>query len=163
MRGLVIRDTFRAVLRTEPPDGANMITARYVLSIKLDEDNEDTYKARYVVVGHLDITKNYLINGAQTIQCISCSHNSGCGEDQKVSRIRAVDVKIAYLQSDKLFIRKIFITYTAHEFELSAEECLELLKPIYSLADSGDEWHRTLDDNVQFDLKMNPTIIDPSL
>ena len=40
---------------------------------------------------------------------------------------------------------------------------MELLKLIFGLADSGDEWHRTLDDHVQIDLKMTPNIIDPSL
>ena len=49
------------------------------------------------------------------------------------------------------------------EFELSAEDCLELLKPVFDLAESGDEWHITLDYHVQIDLKMTPTIIHPSL
>ena len=49
------------------------------------------------------------------------------------------------------------------EFELSPEESMELLKPIYSLADSGDEWHRALDNHVQIDLKIVLTIIYPSL
>ena len=47
--------------------------------------------------------------------------------------------------------------------KLSPEECLELLKPIYDLADSGDEWHRTLDDHAQINSNMTPTIVDPSL
>ena len=66
-------------------------------------------------------------------------------------RIWVVDVKLTYLQSDKPLMRKIFITNPAPEFDLSHEECLELLKPIYGLADSGDELHRTLDDYVQID------------
>ena len=41
IRDLVNRGTFRAVLRTELPDGANLITARYVLAIKSDEDKEE--------------------------------------------------------------------------------------------------------------------------
>ena len=52
---------------------------------------------------------------------------------------------------------------SAPEFELSPEEFLELLKPIYGLVDSGDEWHRTLDDHEQMYLQMIPTIIDSSL
>ena len=48
------------------------------------------------------------------------------------------------------------------EFDLSPEECLKLLKLIYGLTDSEDELHRTLDDHVQIDLKMIPTIIDLS-
>ena len=48
------------------------------------------------------------------------------------------------------------------EFELFAEKCLESLKPIYSLASSGDEWHQTRDDHVKIDPKMTATIIDSS-
>ena len=77
--------------------------------------------------------------------------------------IWVVDVKLEYFQPDNPLIREIFIMNPPHEFYLSPEECLIFLKPIYRLADLGDEWHRTLDDHVQFDLKMTPTIIGPSL
>ena len=40
---------------------------------------------------------------------------------------------------------------------------MDLLNPIYRFADSEDEWHRTLDCQVQIDLKMIPTIVDPFL
>ena len=40
---------------------------------------------------------------------------------------------------------------------------MEILKPTYGLADSGDEQHRILDDHIKIDLKMTPTIIDLSL
>ena len=90
------------------------------------------------------------------------SHNPSCCENQKF-HIWVVDVKLSYLQSDKQLIRKMFITNPAPELELSPEECLELLKPIYGLVDSGDEWNQTLDDHLQIDLKMTSTIIDPSL
>ena len=48
IRDLINRGTFRSVLRAELPDGANLITARYVLAIKSDEDKEERYKERYV-------------------------------------------------------------------------------------------------------------------
>ena len=40
------RGTFRAVLRTEIPDGATLITAKYVLSIKSDEDKKRTIQGK---------------------------------------------------------------------------------------------------------------------
>ena len=106
--------------------------------------------------------KDYLVHGAQTVRCVSVRTVLFVAKI-KGFRIRVVDVKLAYLQSDKLLIRKIFITNPVPLFELSPEECLELFKQIYGLADSGDEWHRTLDDHGQIDLKMIPTTIDPSL
>ena len=65
------RGIFQAVLRTELSDDASLITTRYVIFIKSDEDKEERYKARYVSGGHLDIMKDYLIHDAQTIKCVS--------------------------------------------------------------------------------------------
>ena len=82
---------------------------------------------------------------------------------EKGFRLWFVEVKLAYVQSEKSLIRKIFITNPAPELDLSPHEYLELLKPTCGLADSGDQWHKTLDDHIQIDLEMTPTIIDPSL
>ena len=71
IRDLVNGGTFRAVFRAELPDGTNLITTRHALAIKSDEDKEERYKTRYVVSGHLEIMKDYLVYGAQTIQCVS--------------------------------------------------------------------------------------------
>ena len=41
IRDLVSRGKFKAVIRTELPDSANMITARYVMATKSKEDKVD--------------------------------------------------------------------------------------------------------------------------
>ena len=82
IRDLVNRGTFGTVLKTELPYGANLITARHVISIKSDEDKEERYKARYVFGGHLDIMKYYLVHGANYSMRIS-SHNPSCCENQR--------------------------------------------------------------------------------
>ena len=95
MRDLINRGTFRAVLRTEMPDGANLITARYVPAIKSDEDEEERYKERCVTGGHLDIVKDYLVHGAYSIQCVSVRIILVAA---KIKGLRIwVDVKLAYL------------------------------------------------------------------
>ena len=71
IRFLVYKNKFRAMLRTELPDGANLITAIYVHAIKSDKDKEERYKARYVSGRDLDIIKDYLAYGVHTIQCAS--------------------------------------------------------------------------------------------
>ena len=108
IRDLVNKDAFRAVLRTQLPDGENLITARYVFAIKSDEDKEERYKARYVAGGHLDIMKDYLVYDAQTIQCVSVRIILVVAKI-KGFRIWVVDGKLAYLQYDEPLIRKIFI------------------------------------------------------
>ena len=59
------------MVRTELPEEASLITAKRVLAIKLAENKKERYKARYIARGHLDIMKDYLFHGAQTIQCVS--------------------------------------------------------------------------------------------
>ena len=51
IRDLINRGTFRAVLRIELHECENMITTRYVLRIKSNEDKEERYKAIYVASG----------------------------------------------------------------------------------------------------------------
>ena len=105
-----------------------MITARYVLAIKSSKDKEKKYKARYVAEGHLGIMKNYLIQGAQAIQCVSVRIQLVIAKAKRF-RVWVVDVKLAYRQTDKPLIRKVFIMNSASELNLSPQECLELLKP----------------------------------
>ena len=120
IRDLINTVTFRAALRDELSDGANLITVRYVLAIKSDDDKEERYKARYDASGHLSIMKDYLFHGAQTIQCVSVRIIIVVAKI-KGSRIWGFGVKLAYLQSDKPLIRRGLITNLAPEFELSSE------------------------------------------
>ena len=120
MRDLINRGTFRADLITRLTDVANLITARYVLAIKSEEDKEERYKERYVTGRHFDIMKDYLVHEAQTVQCVSVRIILVVTKI-KGFRIWVVDIKLAYLQSDKLIIRKIFITNPAPGLELSPE------------------------------------------
>ena len=50
MRDLTKRITFRASLKPELPDGENLITAGYILSIESEEDKEERYRANHVAV-----------------------------------------------------------------------------------------------------------------
>ena len=97
--------------------------------------------------GHWDIMKGYLVHGSKSIQCVSVCIILVVAKLKRF-RIWVLDLKFAYLQSEKLLIRKIVITNPAPVFELSPEECLELLKLIYGPADSGDQWYLKLDYSV---------------
>ena len=82
---LVNRCTFRAVFIAELPDGANLITVRYVVSIKSDEYKEERYKARYISGAHLDIMRD-LPNVWRTNHTMRIgSYNPSCREDQRFS------------------------------------------------------------------------------
>ena len=159
---LLKRGTFKVILRSELPNGANAITARFVLAIKSNADEKVKYKARYVMGGHRDKMKNFLVHGAQTFQPSSArlllALSSIHGFD-----VWSTDVKLAYLRSSEPLTRRVFDKNTAPEFELEPEQCFELLRPLYGLSDAGELWHLTLHKNLTNDLDMKQTYTDASL
>ena len=64
VRDLSKRGTFKVLLKKELPDGANALTARFVLAIKSNADGETKYKSRYIIGGHRDVLKHFMVHGA---------------------------------------------------------------------------------------------------
>ena len=162
VRDLLRRGTFKVVLKEELPDGANALTARFVLAIKSNADGKIKYKARYVIGGHRDKLKHYMVHGAQTLQASSARLllSLAAAFDFEVW---TSDVKLAYLQSTKPLERRVFIKNPAPEFEIHPSECFELLRPLYGLCDAGDLWHQSLNQHLTEELHLQPTKADPSL
>ena len=108
VKDLLRRGTFKIILREEIPDGANVLIARYVLAMESKTDGSIKFKARYVVGGHKDVLKHYLIHGAHTLWTQSV---------RLMIELTAIlgfcvwstDVKLAYLQSAEPLQRCIFI------------------------------------------------------
>ena len=71
VRDLLNRGTFKDILKEKLPEGANALTARFVLAIKSKIDGHIKFKARYVVGGHRDKLKQFMVHGAQTLQAPS--------------------------------------------------------------------------------------------
>jgi Reverse transcriptase (RNA-dependent DNA polymerase) len=66
------------------------------------------------------------------------------------------------LQSAGTLARDVFIEKPALELELSPDQALQLLKPLYGLADSGDIWYRELAQHHR-DMDMKTLTTDNSL
>ncbi len=71
VRDLLRRRTFKVLRNSELPDGANALTAHFVLAIKSNTHGQVKYKVRYVIGGHRDKLKHFLVHGAQTLEALS--------------------------------------------------------------------------------------------
>ena len=102
------------------PDGANSVTARFVLGIKSNADGEIKYKARYVIGGHRDCFKHCMVHGDQNVQPSSARLLLALAMAYDFN-VWSTDVKLAYLQSSEPLERKIYTSNPAPEFELEPQ------------------------------------------
>ena len=158
---MIKRGTWKVVCQSEVPDDANIRGGRFVLAIKNPDTDEEIYKARFVVQGHKDKEKDFLIHDSPTISTayirilIAIAGIFGF-------RIWSTDIIQAYLQSSAPLMRDIFIK-AGKELCLDKDKLLKLLRPLYGLAESGDFWYRTITNHLREDLKMKSQIGDLSL
>ena len=66
--GLLERGAFKVILKEEVPKDANVLPIRFVLAIKSSVDGNIVYKARYVIGGHCDKYKDFIVHSSTTLQ-----------------------------------------------------------------------------------------------
>lgn len=150
------------MLHEEVSRDSNVLPSRFVLYINSTVEGATKSKARFVIGGHPDKFKKLMVKSSQTLPPIpfrpSLSIAANHGFDVCTS-----DFKQAYLQSEDPLGRSVYIRDPLAEFNLSQNEWLQLLKPLYGLCDSGDLWNGTLDNHHRCDLSMTPMDSYPSL
>lgn len=162
IRNLLKRGTFKVILKEDiPPDG-NVLPGRFVLTIKSTDDKEVKCKALYVIGGHRDRYKDFMVHTSSTLQLQSVRLLLALAAIHGF-HVWTSDVRQAYLKAAEPIAREIFIRKPVGEFELEPSQCLQLLKPLYGLCESGDFWHDTLDKQHRDDLGMRPFRSDPAL
>jgi Reverse transcriptase (RNA-dependent DNA polymerase) len=158
---LVERGTWRLAHRSEFPKDANVFGARFVISVKNSGDEDEVFKARYVVQVHRDREKATLVKSTPPLRQSSIRllvFLGACFGFQ----IFSTDISQAYLQRVDALLRNFYLN-PGKEFEISSERVLQLLLPLYGLSDSGDAWAKTFTNHMTSDLGMVSTIADISL
>lgn len=133
IKNLIKRKTFKVILKEELPLNANILPGRFVLALKSTTDGKIFHKARFVIGGHRDKLKNFMVHSSQTLQPSSIrlllALASIFGFDVWTS-----DVTQAYLQSAIPLSRDLFLDSSVPELELSPHQCMKILRPLYGLS-----------------------------
>lgn len=66
---------------------------------------------------------------------------------------------LAYIQGADQILRKVYIKCKP-ELQLRADQLLEVLRPLYGLADSGNYWHAAFLRHLKQDVGMQSTACD---
>jgi hypothetical protein len=159
VRGLISRGTFRLQILDETR-GRNIVPSKFVLAIKYEDDGREVYKIRLCLGGHRDFLKNHMVHTATTLTQTST---------RPILALAAIfgwnvwttDVQQAYLQSASRLKKEVFLKTDA--LELGPSEFLELLLPLYGLAESGDYWGETLGDHHLKELRFRQSFVDFAL
>jgi hypothetical protein len=103
------------------------------------------FKARQVVQGHKDREKAQLVHNSTTLMQSSTNLILSFAALFRF-RVWNQDVTQAYTQSALALMRKSFSARKKDldYFEMTSDEVLQLLRPLYGLADAGDYWNATI-------------------
>jgi Reverse transcriptase (RNA-dependent DNA polymerase) len=164
IKGLRDRETWQVVARSDVPENANLLGGRFVMTIEEANTDKEVVKARYVVQGHRDRGKAFLVHNStnmrqastKIILCIAAIFGF---------RVWTHDVTQAYTKYSENLMRDVFIDpkKNSDEFKLNCDQVLKLLRLLYSLTDAGDYWNATMSRHMRDDLGMIPTAGDISL
>lgn len=123
VEGLMSRGCFKVVKKRHVPRNANVLPCKYVLAIKYDETDAQRYKARFVLGGHRDRRKAFIVHTSQTVQP-SSTRLLLANSEMNDFDLWSEDTPQAYTQADEPLARLVIIDDVPPEFGLADDECL---------------------------------------
>ena len=160
IEGLLARNAFEFTKLDKIPKNANILGGRFILAIKQPGTTNERYKARFVVQGHKDREKEYIVHTSRTIRHKNIRIMLTITASLDEYTIWLQDVTQAYIQGYDLQ-RDVYIT-PSDEFKLPKDMYLKLLKPLYGLSESGHSWFQKYTNFLKEDLKLTATDGDQS-
>ncbi len=149
------------------PHDATILQSRFVLTIKNFENPDEYFKARLVILGHIDPEKPRVVKEAPTVlkSSIRLAIALIAG---KGFQIWSRDISQAFLQSEDPLRRTVYIRPPKGEHileRIGAEpgSLLHAIKPQYGLSDAPGYWWQTFRRWHVEDLGMKPSLLDPCL
>lgn len=160
--GLLERGVFKIVLREEAGDRPNIVPSRYVLAIKHSEkpDESPRLKARFVLGGHVDKDRNRIVHDTRTVRPESTRMLIALATIFGM-KISLADWRQGYTQSKSPLLRKVFVR--PNELQLNENELVQVLRPVYGLADAGEYWSDTLSNHLREHCKFEQATTDLAL
>jgi hypothetical protein len=156
-------NTFEWVDASAVPHDANVLRTKWVLVIKHPGTSDEQFKARLVILGHMDPMKGVVVNEAPTLRTASMrlliSIASAFGW-----QIASRDVTGAFLQSNDIR-RDIYVQLSAATLRLLKHDgdraLLHLKRPQYGLADSPTYWWLRFREHHLEDMQCSQVPMDP--
>jgi len=162
---LQARRTWVKVPRSRVPNGARIMGGRFVPAIKNPSTEVEKAKVRFVLQGHMDKDKPFVVHNVPTPRqsstriFVSTSAKEGF-------RLFLHDVNQAYLQSRDALTKPIYLKFRpkdAQFFDLDDMHVLRLKRPLYGYCEVGNYWNATARAHVKDDLQMTPLSGDQAL
>ena len=165
MNGLQKREIWQVIPKMSLPHKANILSSRFVLTLKNFGSADEHAKARYVAQGNRDREKAHMVHNINILRQ-SSTRIIVAVSAIKGFRLFSLDVRQAYLQSEDKMTRNVFLLPKRADlkyFGLCEEDILEPLKPIYGMKNAGDYRGVTVNRHVKHDLGLVPLLGDPLL
>jgi hypothetical protein len=161
LKQLEDRRTFEWVDRSMLPPGTNILRTRWVLVKKNPPNSAPIYKARLVVLGHLDPEKDKVVSESPTVRAVSIRLLCALAVGKRWTLFTR-DVTGAFLQSADIK-RTIYVELPRDARRDGDRRVMRLLKPQYGLSEAPTYWWLTYSDHHVRQMNCESSLIDPCL